>query len=130
MYRELVALIAVGACGRIDFDPVDSGGGFVGATQTYVKASNTEARDGFGFVLALSSDGSTLRVVPQLDPEIVQKSDGIEGVVEMTSTSAMVTKDPPVFEACNRVLDSGPSLAMSAPFRIADDPVLAKHGRL
>ena len=72
----------------------------------------------------------TLRVVPQLDPEIVQKSDGIEGVVEMTSTSAMVTKDPPVFEACNRVLDSGPSLAMSAPFRIADDPVLAKHGRL
>jgi FG-GAP repeat protein len=67
-----VCLVAVG-CGRIGFDARGDGGGggsgdaaqdrmFVGASQTYIKASNTDANDWFGTSSALSADGQTLVV--------------------------------------------------------------------
>ena len=59
----------------------------------------------------------------------MQERDGIEGVVEVTPASAMVTKDSPILEACNRVLDTRSSLAMSPPFRVPHDAVVAEDRR-
>jgi hypothetical protein len=72
-----LALCALAACGRINFDARgidgsgsgiggdgpggDSGSGISGQ-QAYVKASNTDSNDEFGFAIALSGDGSTMAV--------------------------------------------------------------------
>src|SRR5262249_20975058 len=65
----LVTLALMCACGRIDFDPRGDGRGPDGDTiattiaqQAYIKASNTNANDQFGWALGSSADGSALAV--------------------------------------------------------------------
>src|SRR5262249_51872413 len=73
MTQRWLALGVLAACGRLHFDPLagDGGGGDAGgsdaasgapAQQAYVKASNTDSNDEFGFALAVSADGSTMAV--------------------------------------------------------------------
>lgn len=72
-----MALVVVAGCGRIGFDglsqhvdtdataadgPVSDGDTSIPARVTYLKASNTESFDNFGFAIALSRDGGTLAV--------------------------------------------------------------------
>ncbi|HEY4181990.1 MAG TPA: integrin, partial [Kofleriaceae bacterium] len=77
----LIAFLA-SACGRFDFGSTidsgtrDGGGGFIGSGQTYVKASNTEANDLFGYAIALSSDGSTLVVTSNGEDSAATGIDG------------------------------------------------------
>jgi len=62
---RLVAALALGACGRIHFDPVGEAGidgGFAPSRITYFKADNVAVNEQFGYDLALSADGSTLAV--------------------------------------------------------------------
>ena len=56
--------VALTACGRIAFDPIDEDGGFTGSVEAYVKASNSASGDNFGAhrSVALSADGNTLAV--------------------------------------------------------------------
>jgi hypothetical protein len=67
-----VALIVVAGCGHLGFAIGGDGGssgddaGFTATAVTYVKASNTEARDQFGF-LAISRDGNTLAIGAPLE---------------------------------------------------------------
>ncbi len=93
--------LAVGAYGEdsnatgIDGDQIDKSASFAGAVyvytraggmwsqQAYVKASNTEAGDKFGGVVALSSDGSRLAVVA---PGEASRATGIDG--DQTDNSA------------------------------------------
>jgi len=53
------------AAGAVYVFTRDSGG--VWTQQAYVKASNTDADDAFGFIVALSGDGATLAVGAQLE---------------------------------------------------------------
>src|SRR5262249_20623719 len=76
MAQRWLALGVLAACGRLNFDALGSDGGGGGgsdgngsdaassapAQQAYVKASNTDSNDEFGFALALSADGSTMAV--------------------------------------------------------------------
>ena len=71
------------ACGRIDFDPRAGDGGVDGPDtppvlrQThYLKASNTDAFDQFGFASAVSADGSTVVVTGWIEDG---GSSGVDG---------------------------------------------------
>ena len=68
-YRVIALSVALAACGRLRFDPIDDGSidgppgdAFTGMKVTYVKASNTGQTDQFGSCVALSADGNTLAV--------------------------------------------------------------------
>jgi hypothetical protein len=63
-----------------------------------------------------------------LDLDIVEDCDRSEGVVEVTSSSTVVAKYPPVLEARERVFDASPALATSTPCAITYDPVVREHG--
>jgi CO dehydrogenase/acetyl-CoA synthase epsilon subunit len=60
-YQASYVLSACNAAGCVDSDPVSVTGTLAEAVG-YVKASNTDAGDGFGDEVALSADGSTLAV--------------------------------------------------------------------
>src|SRR5665647_2599473 len=79
------------------------------------------SRDSWSATRSRSVPGTELsRTCPYLNPEIVQESDGVEGVVEVTPASVVIAKDPPVFEARNRVLDTRSTLAMPTPSLVPD----------
>ena len=59
--RWLALVLTTAACGRLHFDPLGDGVVVTNGV-AYVKATNTDAQDGFGFSVALSADGSTLAV--------------------------------------------------------------------
>jgi hypothetical protein len=69
-----------------------------------------------------------LRFVPLKDPEVVKAGDRGDGMVELVAASSMVTKNPPVFHACNRVFDACSTTAVLAPPLIAHDAATAKSG--
>ena len=74
----LLWLVLAASCGRTGFDPINNVGHDAGidagadassdaalgaiAQRAYVKASNTNANDSFGYSVALSADGSTLAI--------------------------------------------------------------------
>ncbi|MFT3695883.1 MAG: FG-GAP repeat protein [Kofleriaceae bacterium] len=68
--RSLVVLTILAGCGRVNFDPVDDGGGSTGgpdivgplAAGQFLKAAHPIMNGLFGFSQALSGDGSTLVV--------------------------------------------------------------------
>ncbi|MEO7733871.1 MAG: hypothetical protein ABIY55_23100 [Kofleriaceae bacterium] len=64
---------------------------------------------------------ATLRVVPQVDLEIVKERDGLERLVEVTSATSMIAQHTPALEPGDRVLDSRSPSSMSPPDTIADD---------
>src|SRR5262245_53640207 len=78
----VLALALAAGCGRIAFDPLpdalpDAALGTLAQT-AYIKASNTEAGDLFGYSVALSGDGSTLVVGARLEDSGATTVDGNE----------------------------------------------------
>ena len=79
-------LVLIGGCGRVGFESTsdrggsDGGGPFAGHTisaQTaYLKASNTDAQDRFGFGVAISADGTTLAASADLESSAATGIDG------------------------------------------------------
>jgi len=57
--RDVLVLALTGACGRIDFDPIEP---FVPLDPIVVGATNGDPGDQLGTVVALSADGATLAV--------------------------------------------------------------------
>src|SRR5262249_61882379 len=75
----------MGGCGRVGFDSSSARDGDAGSTFTghaisaqsaYLKASNTDAQDRFGFSVALSADGTTLAVGADLESSAATGVDG------------------------------------------------------
>jgi hypothetical protein len=88
---------AVGIDGiQTDNTAVDSGAAYVftrtGTTwsqQAYVKASNTDAGDRFGFALALAADGNTLAVGAPDESSVATGIDGNQGDNTLASSGAV-----------------------------------------
>ena len=94
-------LVAIAACGRLDFDPLadarggagDAGGladaSFSGSSDTYIKSSNSEAGDAFGGALALSGDGLTLAVGAAAEDSAATGIDGNQADNSAMSSGAV-----------------------------------------
>ncbi len=94
------------------------------AQQAYIKASNTEANDGFGWSLALSADGNTLAVsavgedsnASGVDKDQADNSAAGSGAVYVFTRSGTVWSQQAYVKASNTEADDGFgwSLALSA----------------
>jgi hypothetical protein len=129
-------LVAIAACGRLDFDPLadarggagDAGGladaSFSGSSDTYIKSSNSEAGDAFGGALALSGDGLTLAVGAAAEDSAATGIDGNQadnsamssGAVYVFTRAGTTWTQQAYVKASNtdKLAEFGTSIALSA----------------
>ena len=70
----------------MNFDPED---GFVGGSEAYLKASNVDSNDQFGYALALSTDGNTLAIAAPGEASIARGIDGDQTNNDAVSSGAV-----------------------------------------
>ena len=61
--------------------------------------------------------------------EIVEEGDGSDGVLDVSTATAVITWDTPVLQPGDGVFDARPAPAMAAPRLVAEDPVASKDRR-